>query len=395
MRELPDLFREDGIKLAPAGREFKCLCPFHEERTPSCYLFHKAGRWGFFCFGCQAGGDDVVYLTKARGISKKEALRLRDGSAGQGGGKGENSRKSTTRSPARAQYQWIDDLPDRFAARYVYRNAAGKTVFVVQRYYIEDRKTGEKIKVPVPYTRARKGKGGPLKWIKGLPIAKDRPLYRLVELGKADHSRQVMVVEGEKCADMVAIASSRTVVTTWAGGANAWHKTDWTPLHGRPLLLVADGNEVGHRAMERIADHLAPDCPNIVIVRPPLPAEGEKARDIGDEIEAKTDISRWLKNHAAPHGAPTPPRMPIGKGLVADNPHFCIEGKTDDGLLVKGGGGKETFECPRSFLLGSGGLALLAPLTWWREHGVDPSNRASREAAVETLFRIANARKPE
>lgn len=40
----------------------KCLCPFHGENTPSCYVDYEQGL--FYCFGCKSSGDifDFVKL---------------------------------------------------------------------------------------------------------------------------------------------------------------------------------------------------------------------------------------------------------------------------------------------------------------------------------------------
>jgi len=43
-------------------RSKKILCPFHDERTPSCHLYAQQGR--VHCFGCGQGGD-VIELVMA------------------------------------------------------------------------------------------------------------------------------------------------------------------------------------------------------------------------------------------------------------------------------------------------------------------------------------------
>ncbi len=59
-------------KLIRSGRNFRCLCPFHEERTPSFY-FYEAGSW--HCFGCAAhGGNAIDYLIKLEHLSFKEVV---------------------------------------------------------------------------------------------------------------------------------------------------------------------------------------------------------------------------------------------------------------------------------------------------------------------------------
>ena len=43
------------VNLKRAGENWKGLCPFHTERTPSFTVNPKRGI--FHCFGCGAGGD--------------------------------------------------------------------------------------------------------------------------------------------------------------------------------------------------------------------------------------------------------------------------------------------------------------------------------------------------
>ena len=45
-----------GIKLASiGGDDFKGLCPFHDEKTPSFGI--SGGKQLYNCFGCKEGGD--------------------------------------------------------------------------------------------------------------------------------------------------------------------------------------------------------------------------------------------------------------------------------------------------------------------------------------------------
>ena len=60
------------VKLAKAGREYKGLCPFHNEKTPS---FHVIDDKGFYhCFGCGAHGDIISFLIDHDKLSFPEAV---------------------------------------------------------------------------------------------------------------------------------------------------------------------------------------------------------------------------------------------------------------------------------------------------------------------------------
>lgn len=62
------------VRLVPNGREFKCLCPFHDDNNPSMYVVpHKRM---FHCFVCGAGGDVFTFIQKYHGIGFGETIRM-------------------------------------------------------------------------------------------------------------------------------------------------------------------------------------------------------------------------------------------------------------------------------------------------------------------------------
>ena len=59
-------------RLRRSGSRLLGLCPFHEERTPSFFIFPDSH---FHCYGCQAHGDVIDFVMKTKGISFIEAVR--------------------------------------------------------------------------------------------------------------------------------------------------------------------------------------------------------------------------------------------------------------------------------------------------------------------------------
>lgn len=62
------------VPLKRSGTNFKGLCPFHKERSPS-FMVHPE-RQSFKCFGCSEGGDAITFLQKIEGLTFPEALQM-------------------------------------------------------------------------------------------------------------------------------------------------------------------------------------------------------------------------------------------------------------------------------------------------------------------------------
>lgn len=63
----------ERVNLIKSGINYKGLCPFHSERTPSFTV--NPARQSFYCFGCGEGGDVFSFLMKYDNVSFPEALQ--------------------------------------------------------------------------------------------------------------------------------------------------------------------------------------------------------------------------------------------------------------------------------------------------------------------------------
>lgn len=71
--DLVELVRTYLPDLRRSGRNFKVLCPFHSEKTPSFVVNPEKSI--FHCFGCGVGGDIFSFLMQMENITFSEAVR--------------------------------------------------------------------------------------------------------------------------------------------------------------------------------------------------------------------------------------------------------------------------------------------------------------------------------
>jgi len=69
---LVDLFERDGRMLKRSGMNFVTLCPFHDERTPSCQIYVSENQ--YHCFSCGAHGNPIDYMMDLHKMSFREVL---------------------------------------------------------------------------------------------------------------------------------------------------------------------------------------------------------------------------------------------------------------------------------------------------------------------------------
>ncbi len=61
------------VVLKRIGKDYKGLCPFHKEKTPSFHVHPEKGIYK--CFGCGEGGDVFAFVQKARGLGFLDGVK--------------------------------------------------------------------------------------------------------------------------------------------------------------------------------------------------------------------------------------------------------------------------------------------------------------------------------
>ncbi len=102
------------------------------------------------------------------------------------------------------------------------------------------------------------------------------PLYAQPEVLKAE---RVLVVEGEKCADLV--RQLGLPCTTSAHGSQSPHRTDWRLLAGKEVAIVPDNDDAGVAYANAVASalHQLEPRPEVRIIRLELPGKGDDVAD--------------------------------------------------------------------------------------------------------------------
>jgi len=65
---------EPHTRLRKVGNKLTGLCPLHEDKRPSFYIYPDTNT--FHCFGCQANGDVITLVQLLNNLSFKQALNL-------------------------------------------------------------------------------------------------------------------------------------------------------------------------------------------------------------------------------------------------------------------------------------------------------------------------------
>ncbi|MCL6371249.1 toprim domain-containing protein [Pectobacterium polaris] len=69
---LVEVVRGQGRKVVKRGKDYAVLCPFHQEKTPSCVISPEKNL--YHCFGCDAGGSVLDWVMKTEGLSLPHAV---------------------------------------------------------------------------------------------------------------------------------------------------------------------------------------------------------------------------------------------------------------------------------------------------------------------------------
>ena len=247
------------VELRRAGTEYRGLCPFHADKSPSLYVNTKKGK--AFCMACHWAGDSIDFVAEYESCDLSEAARK------LGHDELPKDRPAPAPLPPDTSDEWQPILPVpadapaynpaqtfnpkrgrvvryRPVRQWPYMGYEGELLGYVLRLEFD----GQKITPTITYCE---GPNGERRWCTK-PFPLQRPLYGLDQL-TARPQAPVVVVEGEKAAEAAQRALPRMVVVTWPGGTNGVRWADFSPLELRDVTFWPDADGVGIEAMREIA----------------------------------------------------------------------------------------------------------------------------------------------
>jgi DNA primase len=243
-----DRLRSDGhllrsivslqVTLKRAGRGWKGCCPFHDERTPSFYVYSDGH---YHCFGCREHGTVFDYVMKTERVEFPEAARRVVAKVAISAIKPQKNGNSDHQGQSH-----------KVAAAYDYHDQNGALAYQVVRM------------VPKTFRQRRPDGAGGWTWnMSGV----ERVLYRLPELLRAAPDATVFITEGEK--DVDALRERCLVATTNPGGAGKWQPGMSEYLRGRHVVILPDNDEAGEKHTNDVAAMLQGVARSIHILRLP------------------------------------------------------------------------------------------------------------------------------
>jgi hypothetical protein len=246
-RDLRQYLIERGFKFT----RNKTICPFHNDTNPSLDVAQKNGSWVFHCFGCEAGGSIIDFVSKYDEITIGEAIKKLKKHFGL------NDQPQTKPKP-------------RKVAEYSYCDESGKLLYKILRFHPKD------------FRADRKMNG-----IRRVP-------YRWPEVLKAE---TVWMVEGEKDADKT--RKLGLTATTFPFGVENW-KREFAEFFKRKNVRICLDKGTEKEAQRRAKD-LKKIAKSVKIIE--LPGLDKDGQDITDWIErqdTKTfeELGEWLQKIA-------------------------------------------------------------------------------------------------
>ena len=233
----------------------------------------RDGRWYRFSDGSK--GDIFALVKEATGVDTKGAFEIIAGHAGIGystpvdakefknSALSELNKIKTEVLQKKDPWQVYNKVPEntpafkpekdlayvleknkwRLSATYEYKNRSGELLGYVVRVLDEE---GKKQTLPASYCHNMKANIGGWR-LKGFSDNGYKPIYGAEKLEQSP-LQKVLIVEGEKAADVATKIFPEYTVISWMGGSAAASKANWKELAGKEVTIWPDNDAAGEKA---------------------------------------------------------------------------------------------------------------------------------------------------
>lgn len=314
--DLPTLLLSYGVELRARGKEYIAKCIAHNDgNNPNLSVYRNGNDiWRAHCFSCGFDQGIVGVYCKLNGLDPENkehlalAIKALDDPTFGGGQKYatikddphaiQEKRKPRTMltPPAADAIPRMNYIKDRDTgepygdpvAYWTFNNADGVADMYEARYIFKGRKE------PRVFSYGQRGVAKP-KW-ECAHYEGQRPIYARDRISDCV---QVAIFEGcrkaAKAQELLDAAGLQVVAcTAWTGGALAWHKSDWSPIYGKTVLLFPDHDEPGFRAMNNLARELTKNSCTLLKVED---TDKDSGWDICDQEWTPDEFAAWAKAH--------------------------------------------------------------------------------------------------
>jgi putative DNA primase/helicase len=282
------------VDLKQKGSRWNGVCPFHDEKSPSFYVYPS--KRSFECFGCKKFGD-VFDFFKFMGKDLSAAIEIlhdpNNTAAFVPGEKEMAKKKKKTKNP------WVQIIPGIKVEnmfnhpdygmpnrKWEFLGPSGELLGYTCRFDLPEKKE------VLPYIFGDNGFS--MGWVYA-GFKNPRPLYRLDQIASRPKA-PVLLVEGEKTADAAQLLFPKAIVSTWIGGAGNAALTDFSVLKERRVFLWPDNDKAGFDAMHYIHAKIKDIVEEVHWVHPP---EGSpKGWDVADANWTPEEAKAYIAENA-------------------------------------------------------------------------------------------------
>lgn len=288
MNNFLNILNSYGILYKKENSRYKAICPLHNEKTPSFFIFEEDNKAKFKCFGCGKSGDIIEFVQNKENISKYEALKKIYNKLGikldikpNKLDKLENyiyekKQKKGYRIESIYIYELEDHTPSFLKIKY--RSLTDKSKKEMKTYKIIDKGSY--------FSLGTKSKDGEYTYT----------IYNYPKIKQAiDKEQYIYIVEGEK--DVETLKKIGLSATTFY--SKKWQDIYTKQLHDTKIVFIGDTGEAGEQFKEFVWKNLKDNIKAFKVVNLKGLEQLGDNKDVTDWLQAghtKEELMIAIKN---------------------------------------------------------------------------------------------------